>query len=92
MVSTCLDMFSISPNTPLALFYPIPLVLCPKVPKLPEGGPHTLPTSSSDNSVGVQFDLGLEIVQDITVLPYHGLGTNLRPSCKCVWEYYPVGI
>ena len=44
-----------------------------------------MPTSSSDDSIGVQLDLGLEIVQDIIGLPYHGLGTNFGASCKCVW-------
>ena len=51
-----------------------------KVPKLPEKGPHTLPTSSSDDSIGVQLDLGLEIVQAIIGLLYHGLGINSGPS------------
>ena len=54
-------------------------------------GAYSLPTSTSDESKGVEWDLGLEIVQAIIGLPYHGLETNFGPSCKCVWDYCPVG-
>ena len=48
-------------------------------------------TSSSDDSIGVQLDLGLEIVQAIIGPPYHSLGTIFGPSCKCVCNHYPAG-
>ena len=78
-------------DTHLVLFYPIPLVLSPKSPKFHEGGSHSLSTSTADNSKGLQWDLGLEIVQAIIGLLYHGLGTNFGPSCKCVWDHCPAG-
>ena len=86
-----LGMLSISHWHTSGLILPHTFCTHSQSSKSPVGGPHTLPTSSSYDSIGVQLDLDLEIVQAIVRPPYHGLGTNFGPSCKCVWDHCPAG-